>query len=75
MKAVTAHLTFHGKPVCECQYPASIVYGLQCEYESLAEAKRVASNLKLYSKSVNPSVPMKHYAVKVVRGECPSFDA
>lgn len=74
MKPVTAHITFHGKPVCECQYPASIVYGLQCEYSSISEARNVASNLKFFSKSVDPHVPLRHYAVKVVRGACQSHE-
>ena len=72
MKKVLCHITFHGQPACQCQYPASIVYGIQCEFESLADARRVAHNLKFYSKSCDPFIPLRHYAVKVVSGGCPT---
>lgn len=60
MKPVRSHITYHGKPACECQYPASPVYHLVCEYPSLAEARRAARSCK-------------HYAVKAVMGDCPTY--
>lgn len=73
MKPVSAHLTYLGKPLCESQYPASPVYGMQCSYSSLAEAKRVASNLRHYSNGRFNC--LRPYEVKVVRGCCPTFES
>jgi hypothetical protein len=61
MKPITSHITYLGKPACESQYPAAPVYMVQCEYESLADARRAARSCR-------------HYAVKAIKGCCPSFN-
>jgi len=58
--SITSHITFNGKPACQCQYPASKVYQMDCEYPSFAAAQRAARSCK-------------HYAVKAVKGPCPDY--
>lgn len=62
----TAHITYHGTPACEHQYPASPVFQKLCEYPSVVEAETAAKEMRKKA---------RRGTVKVVVGDCPAFQA